>query len=209
MEKVDNFLYSINDGNQSELIFAPDFDVAWFKELDEKYSWDNFKEFDNRYFEYMYALYDTLPSLAKGKASSRRDYFNKLTRGQKVFYSILAFGGDTDNGGVYQFFTNRFEMSYAVLEAFAELRFNKLYLDYGKCLEELFGTPDHSDRIKELLTLNETELQKHTTLFSEGKASFSSSKTIEDYFYSKEFKKLFYKTVVDYIDNNLDQFVKR
>ena len=99
--------YSINDGNQTELFFAPDYNKQWFDELDKKYSWENFGPYDNRFWEYMYNLFDTLPGLAKGQTKSDHDFFNKLTRGQKVFYAVLVFGGDTDNGGVYQFFFNR------------------------------------------------------------------------------------------------------
>lgn len=188
--------YSINDGNQIELIFAPTYSKQWFDELDNKYSWNNFGAYDNRFLEYMYNLFDTLAVLAKGQINSDRDFFNKLTRGQKVFYALLVFGGDTDNGGVYQFFFNRPEFCFAVLEAFKELEFNTLSQDYEKCLNEfidIFNDSKNSWKIK-------------AKSFQE---DIKSAKKIEDYFYKDEFKKTFYKAVVDYIDQHLEQFVRK
>ena len=40
--------YSINDGNQNKVVFAPDYNKKWFDGLDKKYSWDNFGAYDNR-----------------------------------------------------------------------------------------------------------------------------------------------------------------
>jgi hypothetical protein len=80
--------YSIDNGNQSKLIYAPKFRKAWFDELDKKYSWDNFDEHDNRFWEYMYEFFDTLPKLAR-KQIPDQAFFNSLNRQQKVFYIFL------------------------------------------------------------------------------------------------------------------------
>jgi hypothetical protein len=201
--------YSINDGNQTELIFAPAYNKQWFDELDKKYSWDNFGAYDNRFWEYMYNLFDTLPALAKGQTKSDRDFFNKLTRGQKVFYSVLVFGGDTDNGGVYQFLFNRPEFCFAALEAFKELKLDTLTRDYEKCLDEFIGSADSYGKRKEIFNDPKNSWKKKAKSFQEGYSDIKSAKAIEDYFYKDDFKKFFYKTVVDYIDNHLDQFVKK
>ena len=201
--------YSINDGNQTELIFAPAYNKQWFDELDKKYSWDNFGAYDNRFWEYMYNLFDTLPALAKGQTKSDRDFFNKLSRGQKVFYSVLVFGGDTDNGGVYQFFFNRPEFCFAALEAFKELKLDTLSRDYEKCLDEFIGSADSYGKRKEIFNDPKNSWEKKAKSFQEGYSDIKSAKVIEEYFYKDDFKKLFYKTVVDYIDNHLDQFVKK
>jgi hypothetical protein len=80
------------------LIFAPAYNKQWFDELDKKYSWQNFGAYDNRFWEYMYNLFDTLPSLARGRTKSDRDFFNKLTRGQKLFYSVLVLTAKQNSG---------------------------------------------------------------------------------------------------------------
>jgi hypothetical protein len=201
--------YSINDGNQKELFFAPGYNKLWFDELDKKYTWENFDNYDNRFWEYMYNLFDTLPALAKGQTKSDHDFFNKLTRGQKVFYSVLVFGGQTDNGGVYQFFFNRPEFCFAALEAFKELKLDTLSKDYESCLNEFIGSADSYGKRKEIFNDPKNNWEKKAKSFQEGYSDVKSSKIIEDYFYSADFKKVYFKTIVDYIDKNLDQFVRK
>jgi hypothetical protein len=201
--------YDINEGNQTELIFAPMYNKQWFDELDKKYSWDSFGVYDNRFFEYMYNLFDTLPALAKGQTKSNSEFFNKLTRGQKVFYAVLAFGGDTDNGGVYQFFFNKPEFCFAALEAFKELKLDSLSQDYEKCLDEFIGSADSYGKRKEIFNDPKNSWEKKAKSFQEGYSNLKSAKKIEAYFYTDNYKKTFYKTVVDYIDIHLNQFVKK
>ena len=201
--------YSINDGNQTQLIYAPNYNKEWFDELDKKYSWDKFGLYDNRYFEYMYNLFDTLPALAKGTYETDADFFSKLTRGQKVFYSTLVFGGEVDNGGVYQFFFNRPEFCFAALETFQELGPETLKQDYEKCLNEFIGMADSYAKRKTIANDPGINMEKRKKAFADGYKDIPSAKTIEDYFYNEEFKKMFYKRVVDYIDKNLNQFVRR
>ena len=62
--KSKKIFYSIYEGNQTKINFAPTYDKAWFDNLDKKYSWEKFGLYDNRYFEYMYILFDTLPALS-------------------------------------------------------------------------------------------------------------------------------------------------
>ena len=45
--------------------------------------------------------------------------------------------------------------------------------------------------------------------FTDGYSDIKSAEKIEDYYYKVEFKKLLYKAVVDYVDNNINQFVKK
>ena len=176
--KNQNF-YNINEGNQTELIYAPDYDPHWFEKLDKKYSWERFDVYDNRFFEYMYQLFDTLPKIAK--VSSEDELFRNCTRGQKVFWSILAFTGDIDNGGVQQFFQNRKPFSLATLEAFRELKLEQLAIDYEMCLND----------------------------YRSNRNILKSGGNLENYFYEKEFKLILYKTVVEYIDSHIEQFVRK
>ena len=176
--------YRINGGNQSELIFAPAYNKQWFDELDKKYSWDNFVSYDNRFWEYAKNLLDTVHALAKGNTKSDRDFFNKLTRGQKVFYSVMSFGNDTNNGGVYQFFFNKPEFSFAVLESFKELKLDSLSLDYEKCLDEFIGSVDSYGKRKEIFNDPKKSWEKRYKSFQEGYLDIKSAKKIEEYFYN-------------------------
>lgn len=201
------YFYSLNDGNQDSLIYYIDYDKKWFDMLDEKYSWDNFDKYDNRYFEYMTVLFDELPKQEK-KSIGNKGFIGNLTRGQKMFYNTLVFGGQVDNGGVYQFFFNKPEFAYSVLETLDELNLEPLKTDYEKCLQELLGSVDKLKTRKESFNDATQDWEKRYKSFSDGYKELPSAKKIEEYFYTDENKILFYKTMSDYIDNNLDQFVK-
>lgn len=200
--------FSINDGNQNEIIYAPDYNKEWFEELNRKYSWDNFNNYDNIFWEYMYQLFDTLPEIA-GKTESDTVFFNNLNREQKVFYSLLVFNGDTDNGGVAQFFFNKPEFAFAVLETFDELKMTKLKNDYEKCLNEFIGTVDSYSKRKEIFNDSNFAWEKRWKAFADGYNDINSASTIEEYYYNAEFKKQLYKTFVEYADKNIDKFVRK
>lgn len=201
-------IYSINDGNQDSLIYFVDYDKEWLDELDKKYSWEDFGPYDNRYFEYMYKLFDEL-SKQSPEGESNAEFFNKLTRGQKIFYSMLVFGGQVDNGGVYQFFFNNPEFALAVLESLEELELDILKTDYEKCIQELLGTVDKLKARRESFNDDTEDWEKRWKSFSGGYSELPSAQVIEDYFYKEENKKMRYKRMVEYIDNHLELFVKK
>lgn len=203
-----NTFFSINEGNQKELIYAPKYDSEWFEELNKKYSWDNFDEYDNIFWEYMYQLFDTLPEIAE-KTENDTEFFNNLNRGQKVFYSLLAFNGDTNNGGVTQFFFNKPEFAFAVLETFEELKMTKLKNDYEKCLNEFIGTANSYSKRKEIFNNTNLNWEKRWKAFTDGYDDIESASILEGYYYDTEFKKDLYKTFVEYADRNINQFVRK
>ena len=201
--------YDINEGNQNEIIFAPSFDIEWFQMLDVKYSWDNFNMYDNRLGEYMYKLHDSLSDLAKGQFSSDKDFFEKLTRGQKVFYSFLIFNGEVDNGGVYQFFFNRPEFCFAIYDSLEVLGLYELKNDYSRCLDEFLSEPNSFNQRKVIFLHKNHDWAKRWNSFTEGYSEIKSAETIENYYYKVPYKKLLYKTLVDYIDNHIESFVRK
>src|SRR6478735_2364556 len=111
-------LLVLDDGNQTDLMVAPTVERATLDRIQSTHKWNRFDEYNNRMWEYMYALQD--PVLKKVRAKRLRTLWLKLTRPQKVFYAFLAFAGQTDNGGVWQFLFNYPELSVAALEAFDE-----------------------------------------------------------------------------------------
>lgn len=200
--------YSLDDGNQTEVIYAPKYNKEFLENLDKKYSWQNFDEYDNRFWEYMYEYFDKLPKIA-GEEMPNQDFFNKLNRPQKVFYCMLVFNGDVDNGGVNQFFFNKPEFAFAVLETFEELKLPKLKNDYEKCLNELMGNADSYGKRKQIFNDENKSWEKRWKAFTDGYAEIKSAEKLEDYYYDKEFKKEYYKHVVEYIDKNIDKFTEK
>jgi len=197
-------LYSINDGNQIELIISADATKEWQDSTKSKYDWSKFDEYDNLLWEYMYELFDK--PIEKQVNVDYWTLWNKLTREQKVFWAFLAFSGDTDNGGVNQFIFNKPEFIIAVAEMWNELGLEKIASDYESFLNELSGKTGKLNEVKDHLTLDSDIWKKIVSPFSNEKMELKTAMKIEDYFYDKEFRRKVYKKVVDYIDNNIDKF---
>jgi hypothetical protein len=196
--------YSINNGNQNELIVSMEISQKWLDSTNKKYNWNEFDEYDNKMWEYMYKFFDE--TVEKSGIKDYNELWNKLNREQKMFWAFLAFNGDTDNGGVYQFIFNRPEFIISVAETWDELKMDELNKDYVNVLNELSGK---SSKISELKTVFNDESQdwnKRWTSFSAGYKELKSTEKIEDYYYNKEFKKKLFKRVADRIENNIDKF---
>jgi len=197
-------LYSLNDGNQNELIISADATKEWLDSTKSKYAWNNFDEYDNLLWEYMYELFDK--PIEKQENADYWTLWNKLTREQKVFWAFLAFSGDTDNGGVNQFIFNKPEFIIAVAEMWYELGLEKIASDYESFLKELSGRTGKLNEVKDHLTLDSDIWKKIVSPFSNEKIELKSAMKIEDYFYDKEFRRKVYKKVADYIERNIDKF---
>lgn len=197
-------LYSLNDGNQNKLIISAGTTKEWLESIQSKYNWNEFDEYDNRLWEYMYELFDK--PVEKQTNADYWTIWKKLTREQKVFWAFLAFTGDTDNGGINQFIFNRPEFIIAVAQMWNELGLEKIASDYESFLIELSGKPGNLNEIKYNFTDNPNIWKKVVSPFANEKIKFESVERIEDYFYDKEFRKVIYKKVADYIEENIDQF---
>ena len=195
--------YSLNDGNQNELIISIEISQKWLDSTKTKYTWNEFDEYDNRMWEYMYKFDE---SVAKSGIENYNELWNKLTREQKMFLAFLSFNGDTDNGGVYQFIFNRPEFIVAVAETWDELKMTELNSDYENVLKELSGKSTKIGKLKAVFNDKSKDWEKRWNSFVDGYKELKSTEKIEDYYYDKEFKKKLYKRVADLIENNIDKF---
>lgn len=198
--------YSINDGNQVELIVSMEITQEWLDSIKSKYDWNEFNEYDNRMWEYMYKFFDE--TVKKSGVKDYAELWKKLNREQKIFWAFLAFNGDTDNGGVYQFIFNRSEFLIAVAETWDELEVSELKTDYENVLYELSGKSAKISELKTVFNDESKDWNQRWKSFSDGYKELKSTAKIEDYYYKKEFKKQLYKKVVDLIENNIDKFAR-
>src|SRR4051812_15050921 len=156
-------------------------------------------------WEYMYAFQD--PVLKKVRAKRLKTLWLKLTRPQKVFYAFLAFAGQTDNGGVWQFLFNCPELSVAALETFNEIQAATLASDYRATLEEILGKAESIADLRRRANRHSPASEKWAA-FAEGYNRLETPKAIEEYFFSKRFKKQIYRQMCDYIEQRLGMFAK-
>lgn len=196
--------YSLNDGNQNQLLISIEIPQTWLDSTKTKYDWNEFDEYDNRMWEYMYKLFDE--TVAKSGIEDYNELWNKLTREQKIFWAFLSFNGDTDNGGVYQFIFNRPEFIVAVAETWEELKITELETDYENVLKELTGKSSRISELKANFNDESRDWKKRWNSFANGYKELKSTEKIEEYYYNKEFKKKLYKQVAYLIENNVDKF---
>lgn len=204
--KLPSKLYSINDGNQSELLISIKVSQEQLDSIKAKYDWNQFNEYDNRMWEYMYKLFDE--TIEKSGIENYDELWSKLTRQQKVFWAFLSFNGDTDNGGVYQFIFNRPEFIIATAEAWEELEIDKLKTDYNTVLNELTGKTSKIGELKSVFNDKSKSWNKRWNSFADGYKELKSTEKIEDYYYDKDFKKIVHKKVADYIELNIEKFTE-
>ncbi|QDU43708.1 WGR domain protein [Symmachiella dynata] len=197
------FLFSLDDDNQQERILVATVTLDTLVEINATYPWANFDENDNRIWEYATAFMD--PIYKKSK-SGRRALWNKLNRRQKVFYVLLNFIGETDNGGVWQFLFNWPELSLAALEAMNEIGAMKLARDYRATLEEFLGKGRSLSDLRKRFGDKNLSTKKRWQAFAEGYAELKTAQKIQKYFYTAAFKKGLYKKLSDYIEESYHLF---
>ncbi|MEZ5056257.1 MAG: DUF4375 domain-containing protein [Saprospiraceae bacterium] len=198
--------FSLDDGNQEKLILYSEIPQEELDSIQKKYSWDDYNKYDNRLWEYMTVFFDDVVS--KSGIQEREELWLKLNRPQKVFWTFLAFSGDTDNGGIYQFLFNKPEFVLAADEMWKEIGMDQISSDYQKVLEELSGKKGEIAEIKETFKNGSQTNEERWIAFSDGYKEFESAKIIEDYYYEDAFKKECHKTAADYIETHLDKFRK-
>ena len=198
--------FSLDDGNQDELILFSTVSQEWIDSTKAKYKWENYELYDNRLWEYMYKLFDDV--VAQSGIQDFGELWNKMNRPQKVFWAFLAFSGDTDNGGVYQFIFNKPEFILAVAEMWEEIGLERVSKDYNEVLKELTGKAGKISELKAIFNDDSKSWDNRWSSFSEGYKELKSTQKIEEYFYDKEFKKECHQKVADYIEKNMDKFRK-
>jgi len=203
--KLPTKLYSLDDGNQTKLLVSTEVSQEWIDAIKAKYDWNEFDEYDNRMWEYMYKLFDE--TVEKSGIESYDVLWNKLTRQQKLFWAFLAFNGDADNGGIYQFVFNRPEFIIAIAEVWEELGIEKLRADYTELLHELTGKTSKIGELKSVFNDDSESWKKRWDSFAAGYKELLTTEKMEAYYYDQEFKKGVHKKIADYIESNMDQFV--
>jgi hypothetical protein len=208
--------FKLNDGNQTELILLTNKDSKWIHEIIAKFSWDNYDPYENRLNAYMEDLFDPLGEELQSTEIDEEDFelffWEKLTRGQKIFMSYLAFEGEVDNGGLFQFFLNKPHLAYSFLEVVDILNLNKLDKfkdDYLRGLQKYESIQDQIIQLQEGIDTQKDNWEDEYYEYHE-KASelFGLNEIMEDYFYEDKFKKHFNKAMCDYIETHKREFIK-
>jgi hypothetical protein len=198
-------LFDIEAGNQNELIHYVSIPKQQLEEVKHTYQWESYDEYDNRVTEYMELLFDNLTNKHREKHLSNQ-FWRELTRGQKVFWSFLAFSGDVENGGVYQFLHNKGEHLNAARQVMVELNQTELLKFYDNFMEEV---KKNKLKLNWYLSLSQSPIlgrKLRHRAYLNGLELLKSPEELNDYFYSDEFKKQWDKAMSDYIERSIEQF---
>jgi hypothetical protein len=197
---------SVYEGNQDKVLHGSTLTKLDLTEICNELASDDPKLPAHVFHKYMDKLFDDV--ISNSGKQKFNDFWLEMNLYQKVFCSFLVFSGQTDNGGVYQFVFNRPQFLIAVQESFNELSIGSLVKDYDCVLNELNGNNvDKLAEIKSIFNNDSADFSSQWDAFVEGRGDLPSTEIIESYFYDKEFKEIFYKSVVGYINKNINYFL--
>lgn len=200
--------YSLSQGNQTQVILDPEKNEDWIELTKKNYSWEKYDEDDNRLDEYMEHLFDVLPEL--GNASDEdEEFWEQLSRGQKMFYSYLVFEGAVDNGGIFQFFWERPEHIYAFDNVLEILNIQPLRDEYSTFVDQYETVAKELEALQMSINYNNKKWeQQYNEAYDKGLELFGEEHELGEYYIDPNFKKDFHKALCDYIEGHLGEFIK-
>jgi hypothetical protein len=125
-----------------------------------------------------------------------------------VYFTLLSFESQVDNGGVYQFLFNQPELSILALDAMRIVHLDTLSNDYEVVLNELFGKSETIDQLRGKFQDGKEDWKNRWNSFVKGYKELPSAKVIEDYFYNPDFVKSFHAKIIEYLKENRKNLYK-
>ncbi|WP_298780070.1 hypothetical protein [uncultured Polaribacter sp.] len=187
--------------------YLPIVEKKWLKEIELKYAGKEWKSYPNKYTELTQTLCNDVYKPWKGEIS-HSEFLNKMTKEQRMFFSLVNFESQTNNGGVYQFLFNNPELSLITLEALKTAKMGKLTIDYNNVLTEFYGKFETIQELNKQFQDQSQKWDKRWNSFAEGYKELETTLTIEKYFYEKEYVKIFQSKMVDFIKENSTGLMK-
>ncbi len=198
------------DKDETKLGLLPKVSTAWIDEINKKYESKEYDKYDNRHFAFSDKLCNQIYSEYKywEKGESHYEFLSKLHDTQKMYFAIINFEGQTNNGGVYQFLFNQPENAIIALEAMKKTKLNRLAEDYEKVLNEFFGKFKTIEELRSKFQNNSLNWDKRWNSFVEGYKEIPQTEVIEEYFYDKEYSKEFHSKMAQFVIDNKNELMK-
>lgn len=192
------------DSNQGSSKFLPVVSKEFLSESQEKYRGREYDLYKNTHSELAGILVNKVYQDAKywERNQSHAQFINQLSRAQKLYFALVNFEGQVNNGGVYQFLFNQPEFSLIVLDAMKAAEMDRLHSDYKNVLEEYLGKFETIQQLNAKFQDGGKNWEKRWNSFVSGYKEVPSATRIEEYFYTKEFKMEFHQKMVNFVLNN-------
>lgn len=185
---------------QSSTDLLPSIPNNLFQNLDTKYAGSPYQKYSNSYTELTEVICNEVYSNYKywEKQLTHADFLNKLTPEQRVYFVLVTFESQTNNGGIYQFLFNNPELSILTLEAMQAVQLQKLAADYTNVLNEFFRKFDKILDLKIKFHDSNSDTNQQWNAFTEGYDELKTAEVIESYFYTDDFIREFQNALYNY-----------
>jgi len=176
----------------------------WISEIEKKWSEKEWGIYDNEHYDISNEICNDVYSKNKywEKNQTHTEFLNELTVQQRVYFTLVNFEGQVNNGGVYQLLFNNPELSIVALQGMQKVGLEKLAKDYEIVLNEYFGKFNTIQELHLKFQNDNDKWNKRWNSFAEGYKELSSAKIIEEYFYKESFVKIYQKKLTEYVKAN-------
>jgi hypothetical protein len=182
----------------------------WISEIEKKWTIKEWGIYDNEHYDISNEICNDVYSKNKywEKNQTHADFLNELTKEQRIYFTLVNFEGQVNNGGVYQFLFNNPELSIIALQGMQEVGIEKLAQDYEKVLKEYFGKFNTIQELYSRFQNENNDWNKRWNSFAEGYKELESTEIIEDYFYKENFVKIYQEKLTEYVKANPTKLYK-
>ena len=187
--------------------YLPIVDKNWLKETELKYAGKEWESYPNEHTDQSEKLCNDVYRPWKGEIT-HSEFLNKMTKEQRMYFALINFESQTNNGGVYQFLFNNSELSLITLEAMKAAKMDKLAADYEKVLQEYFGKFETIQELNKQFQDDSKKWNKRWNSFAEGYKELESTFEIENYFYDEDYVKQFQPKIVQFVKSNRNGLMK-
>lgn len=182
----------------------PTVSLNWLNNIENKYQNQEFNQFQNEHTELLEKLCSDVYSNSKYWENGKNHFafFNELTKEQRIYFTLINFESQVNNGGVYQFLFNYPELALIALDSIRIAKIDKLALDYENVLSEYFGKFDSIQDLYSIFQNEKYDWQKRWNSFAEGYKELKTAEIIEEYFYKIDFIKYFQNKLILFVKQN-------
>jgi len=190
--------------------FIPVLDQKWINELNKKYQNKKFIPYPNEHTDLSEKLCNDVYSKNKywEKNKTHSIFLNELTKEQRIYFVLINFESQVNNGGVYQFLFNYPELAIIALESMKITKMDNLAKDYEIVLNEYFGTFKTVQDLNAKFQNNKSEWNERWNSFAEGYKELKSTEIIEKYFYEEKFVEEFQSRMNEFVKLNKEKLYK-
>lgn len=209
IEKAPHIFVLPNNATPDEE-WIPLVEETWLEQVHKTFEDKEYNEYDNEHYVLSERLCNQIYSDFKywEHNLSHAQFLNQLNDIQKMYFALINFEGQTNNGGVYQFLFNQPENAIIILEAMKLAELEQLARDYEIVLEQFFGKFETIEDLRNTFQSRNLDWDKRWNAFVEGYHEIPQAEVIEEYFYTDKYSKEFHAKMVQYVIKHQDELMR-